>query len=171
MMFMLLYAQYKIPYQSTLMTQRPEPIRTYLNGGGSLAELQRQSRHLQQFCDVVRRCLPDMLARHLLACSISDSQLTLYAASASRATPLRLTTQKLLQKLHQDHGLKQIKTIRVRISEITNQHQASRPQAQYLASETAALLGELADTAIDPEIKKILHRLAGRRRIKNPLDQ
>ena len=169
-MFMLLYAQYKIPYQSTLMNQRPEPIRTYLKGG-SLAKLQRQSQQLQGLCDTVRRCLPTMLAHHLLACSISESQLTLYAESASRATPLRLATQKLLQKLHQDQGLKQIKTIRVRISSIAVQRQASHPRSRNLAPETAALVNELADTAIDPKIKKILHRLAGRSRIKPPLDQ
>ena len=171
MMFMLLYAQSKIPYQSALMNHQPEPIRTYLNGGRSLADLQQQSQRLQRLCEVVRRCLPSLLARHLLACSISDSQLTLYAESASRATPLRLTTQKLLQKLHQDHGLKQIKTIRVRIADIPARRVSSNSQPQNLSPETASLVAELAETSIDPEIKKILRRLSGRGRIKNPLNQ
>jgi len=153
------------------MNRHPKPIRTYLSGGGSLSDLQQQSQQLQQLRDVIRRCLPAMFARHLLACSITNSQLTLYAESASHATPLRLTTQKILQKLHQDHGLKQIKTIRVRIADIPVQRLLNNPQPGKLTPATASLVAELAETAIDPEIKKILRRLSGRGRIKNPLDQ
>jgi len=150
------------------MNHQPEPIRTFLRGAGSLAELQQQSQQLQRLCDVIRACLPATLAQHLLACSITDSQLTLYAESAGRATPLRLTTQKLLQKLHQDHGLKQIKTIRVRIAEIPAQRLSGRPQSRNLPPSTASLVAELATTTIDPEIKKILRRLAERGRIEKP---
>lgn len=172
-MFMLLYAQHKSLSQSALMkmNHRPEPIRNYLASGGSLAELQQQRLQLQRLCELIRASLPTTLARHLLTCSINGSLLTLYAESAGRATPLRLTTQKLLQKLHQDHGLKQIKAIRVRIADMPAQRLPSNPQPRNLSSETASLLADLAETSIDPEIKKILRRLSGRGRIKKPLNQ
>lgn len=148
------------------MHHQPEPIRTYLNGGGSLAELQKQCRQLQQLDALIRRCLPAALARHLLSCSVSEGQLTLYAENASRATPLRLTTPKLLQKLQRDHGLEHITRIRVRITEIPARQQPDEPQADKLTDTTARLVADLAATAIDPEIKKILRRLSERGRKK-----
>jgi hypothetical protein len=150
-----------------LMKSQPEPIHRYLHAGGTLTRLQQHNQRLQRLRDDVRRCLPEALARHIVACSLNDSQLILYAESASRATALRLTAQKLLQKLHQDHGLGQIKAVRVRITTPPRSLQSRTASPRALASGTAKLLNELAETAIDPAIRKILRRLARRDRNNN----
>jgi len=157
--------------RSLQMKNRPEPIHSFLNGGGTLNSLQEQSQRLLRLRENVRSCLPEVLARHLLACSVTDSQLILYTENASRATALRLATHKLLQKLNQNHGLGQITTIRVRIADISRLQQQAAHQPRPLPPGTADLVAELAETAVDPEIKKTLRRLARRSRSNKPLDQ
>jgi hypothetical protein len=150
------------------MNDQPKPIQTFLRGGGTLTRLQQHNEGLQRLRNDVRRCLPEALARHVMACSVNGSQLILYAENASRATALRLAVHKLLQRLHQDHGLRQIKAVRVRIATLPRSLQPPAAGPRTLAPGTARLLGELAETAVDPEIKKILCRLARRDRIDDP---
>ncbi len=109
----------------------------------------------------VRGHLSASLNASLTSCNLNHSQLTLFAQNAAYATALRLASQNLLQKLGRNQKLGDIKTIRVRIS-LPNSTTATSPQPTQLSKTTATLVGELAETIIDPSVKKILRRLSHR---------
>jgi hypothetical protein len=143
------------------MKRQPQAFHTLLSDNNALAKLQRHSRQLQQLTETVRSCLPDSTANHLHACSFDGSQLTLFACTAAEATSLRLASSNLLQTLRMNH-LPQLSNIRIRIIVDPIQPSTHQSRTNPPSDNTAQLLSELAETAIDPAIKSILQRLSQR---------
>lgn len=144
------------------MRDSPKSIRTLINSSAVLVKIAQQSQQQTQLEQTVRSHLSAPLNDSLTSCSLNGSQLTLFAQNAVQATILRLASQNLLQDLGRNNKFGQIKTIRVRIILPDSLTPPTARPAQQLNSDTAKLVGELAETVIDPHVKKILRRLSHR---------
>jgi hypothetical protein len=101
-------------------------------------------------------------------CSFDGSMLTLYAHNPAQATTLRLASSDLLHILRQQHQLAQLCSIRIRIAVTDHSTPAAPAPPRILPHSTAALIGELAETALNPAIRDILRRLSRRNSPRNP---
>jgi len=165
MLFYILDPLMNLRYQT--MKRQPKAVHALLHDNNTLAKLHHHSQKLQQLSDTVRDCLPASCASHLQACSFDGSQLTLYAYGPAQATSLRLSSSNLLQTLRQKHQLAQLSNIRIQVTMQGPQRQIPPTQTSPLAENTAKLVGELAETTIDPAVRDILRRISTRHKTKN----
>ena len=145
-----------------IMQNDPKSIQALIYSNTTLAKLTQRSQQQSRLESTVRSCLSSSQNMHLSACSLDNKQLTLHVQNSSQATALRLASQNLLQKLHQDHNLDEINSIRIRINKLDSPTFTPPASSSRLPQGTATLISELAETITDPALKKILRRLSTR---------
>jgi hypothetical protein len=141
--------------------QTPKHVNKYLAGASHhLHQIFDHCSQLQCLNRLVREYLPAPLNQHCQVANIRDRQLILIADSSAWATMLHYQADDLLQYLKQQPGLEHICNIRTRTRPQFNHSSDIKPSPDQFSHQTAALIGNLADSMSNPALKKALQRLA-----------
>lgn len=141
--------------------QTPKHINNLLSeSSDNLHQLVDRCSQLQRLTRLVCQYLPLPLNQHCRVANLRDQHLILHADSSTWATMLHYHTPALLEYLNLQPGLEHISNIRTKTTPNYSQNSDIKPSQPYLSKNTAALIGSLADSMSNPELKKALLRLA-----------
>jgi len=107
------------------------------------------------------------MAKYIQVANLVNGKLTLIAANGAIATQLRFQVNDLLRKFNQDASLKPILSIicKVRPTQDQEPPRLARTAAKNmpaLSPQTAEIVKTIAESITDPELKKVMARIAKR---------
>lgn len=138
-------------------------IGTLLNGAaGELKVLMEHTRRLERISRVVRNRLPAPLGSHCCVANITQQTLVLHADSPAWITKLRYHCPDLLDHLHRQPDLGQLRDIRIRAVPANHAQSSRQAPARCLPASAARLLRSAASATSSPALKDALLRMAER---------
>lgn len=105
------------------------------------------------------QCLPSNLSAHCRFVSLNGGKLTLSTDTSVRASQLRFYQQLILERVKNIPEFAQVATLKVVITPQKAKPVMTRP-GMHISQETAQLLKEEALHTQDPDLRKILEKLA-----------
>jgi hypothetical protein len=138
------------------MAGRPTPLSCIIPQSSAtiLATLRQQ----QQWLERVRRRLPQVLAQHCIACTVSGAKMSIYTDSPAWAFQLRFAAPKLLKELQREGAA--VTAIDIRIA---TPPPAAPPQvpSRLPSPLVAELIKNYAEPGSDDPLSAALRRLGG----------
>ncbi|MGM0593542.1 MAG: DUF721 domain-containing protein [Pseudomonadota bacterium] len=147
-----------------MSSNKPRTLPQLLGSGGfaRLEPILQRSRQLHRLGAHVLNHLDPELRRHCQVVNVNDGILILAADSNAWATRLRYQTHTLLEMLHEDEKLRNIRKIQIRVSPL-EQRPAAKPRPPVAMSrESADCVTQCAEGIEDKALRQALKRLAQR---------
>lgn len=140
----------------------PRSLNALLNADdGHIRRLLQQSQWLAELTDKLRCHLAPSIAAHCRAANLRSGVLVLQTDSPAWATRLRYHIPALRETLR-DHGLDQIRAVRVSVVPAEKVPALSPARRARLSASTSSLILQAAEATDDPALRDALTRLARR---------
>ena len=133
---------------------------------GSLQNLVKKAQTIQKLGQQLHALLDPELQEHFVLANINQGVATIHTHSSAWATRLRYQIPAILDILNNQLGLKNIKTIRIRITPVDTE-KISPKRKQTLSSETAHYLQSMAEGFTDSRLRDALLKISRHHKSKN----
>ena len=138
---------------------RAQPITQLLTKSGSMGQLMRQSRLIDQAQRHLRAHIPDSMREHIFVGGFQNGRLTLISGQASWLTWLRYEQPRLLVLLHQLPGFESVTGFTLKVRPIRPIERPKRYN-RTLSESAGKAVSDCAKDTDNPSLKRALERLA-----------
>jgi len=111
----------------------------------------------------VRTLLPPSLAPHCKLANVRRGRVILLTESAALRSRLRFMVPQLIRRLRQEPGLSDIQDIELRVVPPVEPRKSPYRRTS-MSADAARILKASAEATEDPELRRVLERLASRRK-------